>query len=68
MHDTALGGVSQSPPPAGSTGDVDADGEILGALRRRLDGAIGPVVDDTREQHLERILLVCVRAARKAER
>ena len=62
MHDTALGGLLQSPPPAAQSGDVDSDGQILDELRRRLDEAIGPVVDVAREDHLERVLLVCARA------
>lgn len=66
MERTALRGVSQSPPPVAQHGDVDADGEIVDELTRRLDGAIGPVVDDTREHHLERVLLVCARARRRS--
>ena len=62
MHDTALGGLLQSPPPAAQSGDVDSDGQILDELRRRLDEAIGPVVDVEREDHLECVLLVCARA------
>lgn len=39
MHSTALGGVSQSRRLAvAQSGDVDADGEIVDELKRRLDG------------------------------
>lgn len=39
MHTTALSGVSQSTPlPHAQSGDVDADGQIVDALIRRLDG------------------------------
>jgi len=72
MDDTALGGLSQSPPkssgqkkaPAGQSGDVDADGEIVDELRRRLedalprlDRAIGDVIGELEREDILRPLL-----------
>ena len=62
MHHTAPGGVSQSAPSSGRNGDVDADGQILDSLRRRLDEAVGPTVDVGREEHVERVLFVVATA------
>jgi hypothetical protein len=63
VHDTPSGGASQSRHPAASTGDVDADGQIVGEcielvdeLTDRLLGAIGETVGLTRREHLHLLL------------
>ncbi len=59
MHDTAR---DADPHARAQTGDVDADGEIVDALRRRLDEAIGTDVEGERAEHRERVLRVAARA------
>ena len=68
VDDTAVGGLSQCPPLSAQSGDVDADGEILDALRERLDEATGDTVRVERENHLGLIFAVCARRAMERAR
>ncbi len=62
MHDTAR---DADPHARAQSGDVDADGEIVDALRRRLDEAIGTDTEGERAEHRERVLRVVAHAKRK---
>lgn len=64
MDRTPLGGVSQSRRLAvAQTGDVDRDGEIVDALRRRVDEFVDESENDEGERRVDPgVLSFCRRA------